>query len=318
MISNNPNLFGRIITAMVTPFDDELNVDYKALEKIIIHLANTGTDALVVSGTTGESPTLSDNEKLELLKASKSFSNNKLKMIMGVGSNDTAKTIKASKEAEKYGADGLLVVAPYYNKPNQDGLIAHFTAVANSTSLPIIIYNIPGRTGINIAPETIIELANKCENIHALKDSTGSTDQAADIARVNLNHNNFYIYSGDDYLTLPFLSVGAGGVISVASHIVGNAIKDMTNYYLNGKIDEARKLHYKYLPLFKALFIAPNPTCVKYALSQLGLCKAHLRLPLAPINKAHAKVIDENLQELKINSRSIDTQTLAGEATSAK
>ena len=298
MIRNDAALFGRVITAMVTPFNDEMEIDYRAVERIVDHLVQTGTDTLVVSGTTGESPTLEDFEKKELLKAVLSLSKGRAKVILGTGSNSTIKSVHASREAEKLGADGILVVAPYYNKPNQDGLIAHFKAVAEATTLPIILYNIPGRTGTNVTAETTLELSRQLPNLHALKDSTGGVDQAADIA--GKAREDFLIYSGDDYLTLPFLSVGACGVVSVASHIIGLPIKEMIAAFFQGQLDGARKLHYEYLPLFKGLFTAPNPTCVKYALSRLGLCKPHLRLPLAPLGSEPQKAIDKLIKELKI------------------
>lgn len=282
---------------MVTPFDDELNVDMKAVERLVEHLINNGSTAIVVAGTTGESPTLDEAEKLNLLKAVVKFANRRAKVIFGAGSNDTRKSIKASQEAEAAGADALLIVAPYYNKPNQDGLKAHFSSLARSTNLPIMIYNIPGRTGINVAPETIIALSNEHANIVALKDSTGNVDQAQEVARLAEAH--FRVYSGDDNLTLPFLSVGACGVISVASHIIGLEIKSMIESFFAGKLDDARALHYLYLPIFKGLFIAPNPTCVKYALAKMGLCKENLRLPLVPLSDAQRKNIDELLKEIK-------------------
>lgn len=295
MIGTDAPLFGRVITAMITPFDDSDKIDFKAVEKLVNHLIQTGTSAIVVSGTTGESPTLDSQEKRNLLKFVLETAGNKAKVIMGTGYNDTRKSVEASREAEKLGAHGLLVVAPYYNKPSQGGLLAHFGEVANSSSLPIIVYNIPGRTGINITSETMLKLVDKHKNIHALKDSTGSVDQTGEIA--GAARKDFRIYSGDDYLTLPFLSVGAAGVISVASHIVGLPIKEMCDAYFDGKLDRARELHYKYLPIFKALFAAPNPTCPKYALSKMGMCKENLRLPLIPLDAQQKATLDKVLEQ---------------------
>ncbi len=300
MIKSDAPLFGRLLTAMVTPFDDEGKVDFKAAEKLVEHLIASGTSAIVVSGTTGESPTLEDAEKKDLLKTVLKVSGGRAKVIMGTGYNSTAKSVKASKEAEQLGADGLLVVAPYYNKPSQPGLIAHFNEVANATTLPIIVYNIPGRTGINITTDTTVKLAESHSNIHALKDSTGSVDQAAEIAGRAPQH--FRIYSGDDYLTLPFASVGACGIVSVASHVVGKEINEMLEKYFSGNHDGAREIHYKYLPLFKGLFAAPNPTCVKYALSKLGLCKENLRLPLVTLDKAQREAMDKLIKEAGIKA----------------
>ncbi len=297
MIGTDDELFGRVVTAMVTPFDDNSEIDYAAVERLVEHLLSNGTTAIVVSGTTGESPVLDDEEKRELLKFVVARVKKRVPVIMGTGSNDTAKSIKASREAESLGADALLTVAPYYNKPNQDGLKAHFSAIASTTALPLMLYNIPGRTGINIAPETTLALAEQCPNIRALKDSTGSLDQAQDVAR--LAPSNFRLYSGDDYLTLPLLSVGACGVVSVASHIAGSEIRRMIDLFFEGKCNDARMLHYRWLPVFKGLFTAPNPTCVKYALSQLGICKSNLRLPLVPLSESQRKAMDELLRDVK-------------------
>ena len=297
MISTTGDIFGRVVTAMVTPFGDDLKIDFNATERLVDHLINTGTQTIVVSGTTGESPTLSDEEKSELLKVVVKHTNKRAKIIMGTGSNDTAKSIKASKEAEKLGADGLLLVAPYYNKPNQDGLKAHFSAIARETNCKIVLYNIPGRTGITINPETVLELASQHSNIVAVKDSTGNVELGQEIGRDA--ESSFRLYSGDDNLTLPFLSVGACGVVSVASHIVGKEIAEMLNAFFAGDNEKARKLHYRLLPLFKGLFIAPNPTCVKYALAKLGLCKEHLRLPLVPLSDAQRKIMDELIKDIR-------------------
>lgn len=297
MISTSGELFGRMVTAMVTPFDQNMQVDMKAVERLVEHLLSTGTTAILVSGTTGESPTLDDAEKDMLLKSVIKIVNKRVKVMMGAGSNDTAKTIKACQRAEAAGADALLVVAPYYNKPNQDGLKAHYSAVAKSTSLPIMVYNIPGRTGICINPDTILHLAREHKNIVALKDSTGGVDQAQEIA--GHAQPGFYIYSGDDNLTLPLLSIGGCGVVSVASHVIGDEIKSMIDLFFAGKLDEARALQYKNLPIFKGLFTAPNPTCVKYALSRLGICGEELRLPLVSLSETQKKAMDELLKDVK-------------------
>jgi 4-hydroxy-tetrahydrodipicolinate synthase len=278
---------------MVTPFDSASKIDFSAVERIVEHLIKTGTTTLVVAGTTGESPTLDSDEKKALLEAVISISKKRAKVIMGTGTNDTAKSIKATQEAEALGANGALIVAPYYNKPSQAGLLAHFGEIAKSTRLPIIMYNIPGRTGITISVDTIVELSHKHKNIHAVKDSTGSVEMAGEIA--GAAREDFVIYSGDDYLTLPFLSVGACGIVSVASHFVGLDIKRMQETFFSGGLDAARAIHCGALPLFKGLFAAPNPTCVKYGLSKLGLCEEHLRLPLVPLNSDQKQVMDKLL-----------------------
>ena len=293
MIGSDAYKFGRVITAMVTPFDDQSKIDFNDLEKLVEHLIATGTTTIVVAGTTGESPTLDEAELKELLSFVVKQVRGRVKVIMGTGSNMTAKTVKSTKEAEALGADGALVVVPYYNKPSQAGMLAHFGEVAANTKLPIIVYNIPGRTGVNMLPETTIELAAKHKNIHALKDSTGSVEQSGDIA--SGANPEFRIYSGDDNLTLPFLSVGACGVISVASHVVGRDIEGMINAFCAGDTEKARAEHYRLLPLFKGLFAAPNPTCVKYALAKLGICKETLRLPLVPLTDVQRASMDKLL-----------------------
>lgn len=301
MIKTDASLFGRVATAMITPFDTDLSVDGNAVRKIVAHLLANGTDTIVVSGTTGESPTLTDDEKSALLKAVISAAGGKAKVIMGTGSNDTIKSVEATKKAEAEGADGALVVAPYYNKPSQEGLLEHFGAIANASKLPLVVYNIPGRTGVNITAETMVELTRRHDTIYALKDSTGSVEQAAEVA--GAARESFRIYSGDDYLTLPFLSVGGCGIVSVASHVVGPQIQQLITAFFEGRQDDARKLHYEYLPLFKGLFTAPNPTCVKYAMFRLGLCKATLRLPLVPLTVAQRDAMDQLLNDLKVHAR---------------
>lgn len=302
MIGTDAPLFGRLVTAMVTPFDDDLEIDFPAVESIVEHLITAGTDSILVAGTTGESPTLEDYEKKELLKAVKKAAAGRAKVIMGVGTNCTTKTIKASQDAEANGADGLLVVAPYYNKPSQDGIIAHVEQVSHATSLPVFVYNIPGRTGINITADTMVEIARRAHSVHALKDSTNSVEQAADIA--GRARADFRIYSGDDFLTLPFLSIGACGVVSVVSHIIASEIQKMMHAFFEGRHDDARRLHYQYLPIFKGLFAAPNPTCVKYALSRLGLCKPHLRLPLVPLEDKQKEAMDNLLRQFELATAS--------------
>lgn len=267
---------------MITPFDEKDALDLPAVEKIVAHLLANKTESIVVSGSTGENPTLEESEKQKLLEAVVAQTRGKAKVIMGTGSNITKKTIKDTEMAQKLGADGVLVVAPYYNKPDAAGQIAHFSAVAQATSLPVIVYNIPGRTGINMSSQTIVDLAARHPNIHALKDSTGNVEQASDVA--GAARHDFVIYSGDDNITLPFLSIGASGVISVASHVIGSDIAKMQDAFFAGRLDEARSLHYQSMDMFKGLFAAPNPSCVKYCLSLLGLCRPDLRLPLAPLS----------------------------------
>ncbi|MBX9770864.1 MAG: 4-hydroxy-tetrahydrodipicolinate synthase [Candidatus Obscuribacterales bacterium] len=303
MIGVDSPVFGKVVTAMVTPFKDDLSIDYKAVGSIVEHLINNGTSSIVVAGTTGESPTLEAEEKHVLLRAVVAAASGKAKVIAGAGSNSTAQTIENCKKAQEVGVDGLLIVAPYYNKPSQLGLLAHFETVMKSVKVPTMLYNIPGRTGVNISVETTIEIAKRCLQVHALKDSTGSVDQAGEIA--GKIRADFRVYSGDDYLTLPFLSVGACGVVSVASHIVGNEILAMIDSFLVGDQAKARQIHYQYLQLFKGLFLAPNPACVKYVMSRLGLCQPYLRLPLVGPEKSQLETLDKLIADLKLLSTSV-------------
>ena len=287
---NMQNPFGQILTAMVTPFKDDLSIDYEACEKLINHLIKTGTDTIVVAGTTGESPTLTHEEEFELCKFVKKTVNGKTKIVLSTGSNCTRTAVESTKKANALGIDGILSVVPYYNKPSQAGLLAHFSEIAKVTDLPIILYNIPGRTGINMEPSTTAELSHKFKNISAYKDATGNLEHTSQV--IQLCPKGFLVFSGDDGLLLPMLSVGAVGVISVASHLFGIEMKDMIKFYLEGKIDRAKEVHNILFPVFKALFKAPNPTCVKAALELKGIIKSNLRLPLVKLN-------EKDLNELK-------------------
>ena len=273
---------GKVITAMVTPFNKDLKVDYDACEELVKHLIKTGSDSVLIAGTTGESPTLSLEEKLELLSSVKRAAANKAKVIFGAGSNSTEKTIKMAKLAEKEGADALLSVVPYYNKPSQEGIKAHFSKLAESTKLPIILYNIPSRTGVNMEVETVKYLAEKYQNIVGLKQSYPDLDKISELKLAC--PEDFTIYSGDDSLTLPMMSVGAEGVISVASHLWANEIKTMIHNFENGNYVFAKNMHLKLYPIFKKIFMAPNPVPVKAALKKAGLIESYVRLPLVELN----------------------------------
>lgn len=301
MVENDAPLFGRLMTAMVTPFDEKGDIDYAAVEKIAAHLIKTGTTTILVAGTTGESPTLTGSEKLELLRKVVELARGKARVLFGAGSNNTASSIETSLAAEKAGADGLLIVAPYYNKPSQAGIRAHVKAIADATELPLVIYNIPGRTGINIEPGTMKQIAEDSPTVHAIKDSAGNVDQTAELAAIT--GGAFRIYSGDDYLTLPMVSVGACGVVSVASHLLGAEIVAMIEDAVAGKLDQARQAHYEHLPVFKGLFQAPNPTCLKYILKRLGFCQEYLRLPLVPLSDEQKRAMDRLVDEAGLASR---------------
>ncbi|MBD3109387.1 4-hydroxy-tetrahydrodipicolinate synthase [Bacillus sp. AGMB 02131] len=272
--------FGKVLTAMVTPFDHKGNIDLAKTTQLVNYLIENGTDSIVVSGTTGESPTLSTEEKLALFQHVVKVADKRVKVIAGTGSNNTYASIELSKKAEKIGVDGLLLVAPYYNKPNQQGLYEHFKAIAESTELPIMLYNIPGRTAVKIDVDTIVKLS-AIPNIVALKESTG--DLSAATAIIANTDESFKLYSGDDYLTLPMLAIGATGVVSVASHIFGNEMQEMIKAYQSGETEKAALMHQRLLPVMNGMFIAPNPTPVKTALQMKGIDVGSVRLPLVPL-----------------------------------
>ncbi|HLR21310.1 MAG TPA: 4-hydroxy-tetrahydrodipicolinate synthase [Tissierellaceae bacterium] len=286
--------WGRLITAMVTPFDEDLNINYEKAISLGKKLVKEGTTGLVITGTTGEAPTLTGDEKIKLYKTMKDSVD--VPIIAGVGTNSTRQTIKNAKEATKAGVDGLLVVTPYYNKPNQDSLYTHFKEVAKSVDIPIMLYNVPGRTGCNILPETVKELS-KIDNIVALKEASGDIVQLSEIVRIK--PKEFLVYTGDDVMTLPSISVGAYGVVSVSSHIVGGDMKKMISSFTDGDINQARELHLKLLNIFQKLFIVANPIPVKAALNMIGYNVGGVRLPLT---EAKENILEEIKKELnKLN-----------------
>ena len=272
--------FGRVLTAMVTPFGGDGGLDLPLAERLADHLVRHGSDGLVVCGTTGESPTLSWEEQHALFKVVKGAVEGRAVVLAGSGSNCTAEAVEATCAAAALGADGALVVVPYYNKPPQSGLEAHFRAVAEAApDLPLMLYNIPGRTACSLAPETVERLLD-CSNVVAFKAASGTTEEVQQLRA--LCGDQLAIYSGDDSLTLPMLSVGAVGVVSVASHLVGDAIQAMIQAFLVGRNGEALALHEQLLPLFKALFCTTNPIPVKAALELRGWAVGGPRLPLLP------------------------------------
>ena len=275
---------GEVITAMVTPFNEKRDVDYEKVETLAFQLANTGSDAILVTGTTGEAPTLTYDEEIEILSSVRRAVNGQAKVIMGAGSNSTETAIRTAKLAEKEGADAILSVVPYYNKPSQAGMIAHFSAVAEAVDLPIILYNIPSRTGVNMSVETVKTLARKYDNIVGLKQSHADMDMLTELK--TSCPNDFVIYSGDDSLTLPMLSLGAYGVISVASHLFGKEIKSMIRNFKTGDVMTAKNMHIKLYPIFKKLFMAPNPVPVKAALAYKELIEDYVRRPLVELTPA--------------------------------
>lgn len=284
--------WGRLITAMITPFDEGLNVDYDGAIQLAMRLESEGTTALVITGTTGEAPTLTFEERSNLYRLIKKKVD--IPVLAGVGSNSTIDTINNVREAMNSGVDGLLVVTPYYNKPDQDSLYAHFKAIAETTDLPIMLYNVPGRTGCNLLPETVAKLS-KIENIVALKEAGGNIVQFAEV--VKLVNKDFLVYSGDDALTLPALAVGGYGVVSVASHIVGREMKTMIEAYVEGDNNKAAEIHLKLLDIFNKLFIVANPIPVKAALNLMNVNVGGLRLPLT---SAKSNILDILRKELKL------------------
>lgn len=280
--------FGRLLTAMVTPFNADGSVNYEKAADLAEWLINNGSDGLVVAGSTGEAATMSAEEKLELFRVVVNRINKRVPVIAGTGSNNTADSVKMTKMAEAMGVDGALIVGPYYNKPTQEGFYQHFAAVAQSTGLPIIVYNVPGRTASNISPAIVARLAADFENIVAIKEAAGNVAQVAELYSVL--PEEFTIYSGDDGLIIPFMSVGATGLISVLSNIGGGILQDVMQAYEDGRVREAAKLNARMVPLANAMFIETNPIPVKAAVTLVtGIDAGQPRLPLTPMepeNKA--------------------------------
>ncbi|MEK4487231.1 4-hydroxy-tetrahydrodipicolinate synthase [Psychrobacillus sp. FSL H8-0484] len=288
--------FGQILTAMVTPFDEHEEIDFQATRNLINYLIANGTEGLVVSGTTGESPTLTEEEKVKLFKFTVEVVNGRIPVIAGTGSYNTKESMKLTKLAEDAGVDGIMLVAPYYSKPSQEGLYQHFKTIAEVTSLPIMLYNIPGRSVVNMFVETVIRLS-KIPNIVSIKEASGNLDIMAEI--IDQTPEDFSLYSGDDGLTIPVLSIGGTGVISVASHVIGNEMQAMIKNFKIGNIQEAAKEHRRLLPIMKALFAAPNPTPVKAALNLKGVPVGGVRLPMVPLNDEQLSALQQvlNVQE---------------------
>ncbi|MGG0644567.1 4-hydroxy-tetrahydrodipicolinate synthase [Sporosarcina gallistercoris] len=272
--------FGQLITAMVTPFDEQGEIDFTATRNLIHHLLENGSEGLVVAGTTGESPTLTQQEKVNLFEFTVQVVAGRVPVIAGTGSNNTRESIELTQLAETAGMDGIMLVVPYYNKPSQEGMYQHFKLIAESTSLPVMLYNIPGRSSVNMSPETIIRLA-EIPNIVAVKEASGNLDAMAEIIENTPSH--FALYSGDDGLTLPVLSIGGAGVVSVAAHMIGPEMKTMIGHYNSGRTFEASTLHRRLLPVMKELFAAPNPSPVKAALNLKGIPVGGVRLPMLPL-----------------------------------
>lgn len=285
--------WGRLITAMVTPFDDDLNVDYEMAVSLGKKLVDEGSTSLVITGTTGEAPTLTLEEKIKLYKIMKENLN--VPIIAGVGTNSTRDTIENAKKAVEAGVDGLLIVTPYYNKPDQDSLYQHFKTIAESVSLPIMLYNVPGRTGCNMLPSTVARLS-KIDNIVALKEASGNITQLGEIMKIV--SEDFIVYTGDDGMVLPSMAVGAYGVVSVSSHIVGTEMKKMIEAFIEGHNKKAAEIHLKLLSIFQNLFIVANPIPVKAALNMRGIKVGGVRLPLTKAKEDVLEILKKELEVL--------------------
>ena len=287
---------GRLLTAMVTPFDEKGELDYPQAKRLAQALLKSGSQGLIVSGTTGESPTLTREEKLRLFAEVRSVA--KQGVVANTGTYSTRESIELTIEAERVGVDAILLVVPYYNKPTQDGLFQHFKSIAQSTSLPCIIYNVPGRTVTSISADTVIRLS-QIDNIVGIKEASGNLEQIARI--VQGANRDFLVYSGNDSDTLPILALGGYGVISVASHLVGNQIREMMDKFLGGKTEEAAQIHRNLLPLVNALFIVSNPIPVKHALNHIGFTVGKPRLPLTEPDEKSKAAIESALKGYRID-----------------
>lgn len=290
--------FGNILTAMITPFTDDGYVNFQEALRLAGHLLDNGSDGLIVCGTTGEGPNIEDRDKLELFTLIAKEYGHRATIIANTGSNSTKKSIALTKAASHTGVHAVMAVVPYYNKPNQEGCYLHFKAIADSTDLPVMLYNVPGRTGGHIEPKTVARLANECANITSIKEATGDIKIIQQLREL-LPNNDFMIYSGDDALTLDVLQNGGVGVISVSSHIVGKEMQKMITLFKEGKVKEARAIELSIVPILKAMFITTNPIPVKYAMKQLGFSTGPLLLPLCDPSIEEAQIIDTAIESYK-------------------
>ncbi len=289
--------FGQVLTAMVTPFKPTGEINYQVAGELALMLINNGSDALVVAGTTGEGPVLSQEEKIQLFKFIKEVVGDNALVIAGTGNYDTAVSIELSRRAKDVGVDGVMLVVPYYNKPSQEGLYQHFRTIAEAVELPILLYNVPSRTSKNLEPATVKRLS-EIENIIALKEAACDLDQASELCRIT--GEDFLVYSGDDSYTLPILSVGGHGVVSVAAHLVGKEIKEMITAFKGGDVLKARTIHLKLFPLIKSLFMTSNPVPVKTAMQILGYQVGEVKLPLVPLIDEEKSALVNKLKDFKL------------------
>ncbi|PGZ96856.1 4-hydroxy-tetrahydrodipicolinate synthase [Bacillus pseudomycoides] len=287
--------FGTIATAMVTPFDKNGNIDFVKTTKLVNYLIDNGTTAIVVGGTTGESPTLTSEEKVALYRHVVAVVDKRVPVIAGTGSNNTHASIELTQKAEEVGVDAIMLVAPYYNKPSQEGMYQHFKTIAESTKLPVMLYNVPGRSIVQISVDTVVRLS-QIPNIVAIKDAGGDVLTMTEI--IEKTDDNFAVYSGDDGLTLPAMAIGAKGIVSVASHVIGNEMQDMIVAFQTGDMKTAQTLHQLLVRVTNALFMAPSPTPVKTALQIAGLDVGSVRLPLLPLTEAERIQLHEVMQSI--------------------
>jgi 4-hydroxy-tetrahydrodipicolinate synthase len=299
MAKTGKPVFGRVLTAIVTPFNKRGQVDIDAAKRLLKYI-QPQCDGVVVAGSTGEGPTLTDKEKLELTALYKEQSRKGFVVVTNVGSNNTAESARLAKAAAKAGADGVMAVGPYYNKPNADGQLAHFTKIADATELPVMLYNIPGRTSLRVAHDVIVELA-ATTRVCAVKDATTDLEGMAVLRSQTLS--DFYIYSGDDTLTLPVLAIGGCGVVSVASHLIGKDIIEMIDAFNDGEVNEAREIHLHFLELMREMFMTTNPIPIKAALARLGIIEEYYRLPMTPLPEEMQGALEGVLREYELLQR---------------
>lgn len=290
-------MFKGVGTALITPFDKDYNVDYNALKKICLHQIAGGIDAIVVLGTTGESPVIDLNEREKIISTVLETVNGKAEIIVGTGTNNTKTVVELNKIAEKLNANGLLIVNPYYNKGTQESLVTHYKYISERTTLPIMLYNVPSRTGMNVLPETALKIHDECRNVVAIKEASGNISQIARL--ISQKPESFSVYSGNDDQAFSLIALGGVGVISVFSNAFPKHLKKLTDALLKLDLTSARNYQNQYLSIMNALFVETSPMPIKYVMSKLGLCENILRLPLAPVSKKTEKILDEAIETLK-------------------
>ncbi len=283
-------------TALITPFNEDLSIDYDSLKKITVQQVKGGVDALIVLGTTGESPVINDDERKKIITTVQETANGKVPVIVGTGTNNTEHVVELNRMAEDLSVDGLLIVNPYYNKGTQSSLIEHYRHISDRTTLPIILYNVPSRTGMNILPDTAIKIFEMCKNVVGIKEASGNISQIAEL--ISSKPSDMMVYSGNDDQTLPIIALGGAGVVSVFSNPYPNLMKKLTNALLKNEMDKARVMNNRYNDMMNKLFIEASPAPVKYVMSRLGYCKNVLRLPLSRLTEKNSPVLDEAMNAL--------------------